>query len=213
MFVGDEVSVEASFAAASRRLAALIDGNALVRASHGAWGEGLARVGPAGPVPGLSKLVHIQFRELAHRGGVAVLTLRWQAAGPACGLFPVLDADLTLVPHGENATLLGLAGVYGPPPAPSERRWTVPCCTGSRPQPPARYSIASPRRSPMPRRIRLAAIRGSRRIGVYRIHHDTRPTTISDSETGYLTASHGHLLNSRTEEVIADLVYDVVQPC
>ena len=115
MFVGDEVSVEASFAAASRRLAALIDGNALVRASHGAWGEGLARVGPAGPVPGLSKLVHIQFRELAHRGGVAVLTLRWQAAGPAGGLFPVLDADLTLVPQGENATLLGLAGVYGPP--------------------------------------------------------------------------------------------------
>ena len=125
MFVGDEVSVEASFAAASRRLAALIDGNALVRASHGAWGEGLARVGPAGPVPGLSKLVHIQFRELAHRGGVAVLTLRWQAAGPAGGLFPVLDADLTLVPHGENATLLGLAGVYGPPRRP--RSGAGPC--------------------------------------------------------------------------------------
>lgn len=115
MFVSDEVSVEASFAAASRRLAALMDGTALVRASHGAWGEGLARVGPAGPVPGLSKLVRVQFRELSYRGGVAVLTLRWQAAGAADGLFPVLDADLTLVPHGENATLLGLDGVYGPP--------------------------------------------------------------------------------------------------
>lgn len=115
MFVSDEVSVDASFAAASGRLSALMDGIALVRASHGAWGEGLARVGPAGPVPGLSKLVHVQYRELAHRGGVAVLTLRWQAAGAAGGLFPVLDADLTLVPHGANAALLGLDGVYGPP--------------------------------------------------------------------------------------------------
>ncbi len=115
MFVSDEVGVDASFAVACRRLSALMDGTALVRASHGAWGEGLARVGPAGPVPGLSKLVHVQFRELARRGGVAVLTLRWQAAGAAGGLFPVLDADITLVPHGETGTLLGLDAVYGPP--------------------------------------------------------------------------------------------------
>jgi hypothetical protein len=115
VFVSDEVSVDASFAAASKRLAALMDGTALVRASHGAWGEGLAKVGPAGPVPGLSKLVNVQFRELTHHGGVAVLALRWQATGAAGGLFPVLDADLTLVPHGEDATLLGLDGVYGPP--------------------------------------------------------------------------------------------------
>jgi hypothetical protein len=72
-------------------------------------------VGPAGAVPGLSKLMHVQFRELAHRGGVALLTVRWQAAGPAGELFPVLDADLTLVSHGDNAALLGLDGVYRPP--------------------------------------------------------------------------------------------------
>lgn len=59
--------------------------------------------------------MHVRFRELARRGGVAVLTLRWQATGAVGGLFPVLDADLTLIPHGENATLLGLDGVYGPP--------------------------------------------------------------------------------------------------
>jgi hypothetical protein len=115
MFVSDEVNVDASFAAASRRLSDLMDGTALVRASHRAWGEGLARVGPAGSVPWLSKLVHVQFRDLAHRGRVAVLTIRWQATGPAGGLFPIMDADLTLAPHGENATLLGLDGVYGPP--------------------------------------------------------------------------------------------------
>ena len=115
MFVSDEVRVKASFEAAARRLSDLADGAGLDRASHGAWGEGIARVGPVGPLPGLSKLVHVQFRELARRGGVAVLTIRWQATGPAGGLFPVLDADITLAPHGENAALLGIDGVYGPP--------------------------------------------------------------------------------------------------
>jgi hypothetical protein len=115
MFVRDEVSVDASFAAACRRLSTLMDGSALVRASHGAWGEGLARVGLASGVPGLARLVNVQFRELALRSGVAVLTLRWQAAGASGGLFPALDADLTLIPNGENAALLGLEGVYGPP--------------------------------------------------------------------------------------------------
>ncbi len=115
MFVSDEIRVEAGFEAASKRLSDLADGTALGRVSRGAWGDGIARVGPVGPLPGLSKLVHVQFRELARRGGVAVLTIRWQATGAAGGLFPVLDADITLAPDGENAALLGIDGVYGPP--------------------------------------------------------------------------------------------------
>jgi len=31
------------------------------------------------------------------------------------GLFPVLDADITLTPAGEQTTRLALAGVYRPP--------------------------------------------------------------------------------------------------
>jgi hypothetical protein len=30
-------------------------------------------------------------------------------------LFPVLDADITLVPHGSEASLLAVSGAYRPP--------------------------------------------------------------------------------------------------
>jgi hypothetical protein len=66
-------------------------------------------------VPALSKLVRVQFREPVRRGAVTVLTLRWEATGATGRIFPVLDADITLAPDGEEATLLGLDGVYGPP--------------------------------------------------------------------------------------------------
>jgi hypothetical protein len=115
MFVGDEVRVEVSYAVASQRLASLAGGSSLISASHGAWSDGLARVGPSGPVPGLSKLVRVQFLDLVRHERVATLTLRWQATGSIGGLFPVLDADITLIPAGDGATLLGLDGVYGPP--------------------------------------------------------------------------------------------------
>jgi hypothetical protein len=115
MFIGDEVRVDASFVAASRRLAGLAGTQSLTLASHGAWGDGLARVGPGPAVPGLSKLVHVQIQELIQRDGVATVALRWQATGAAGGLFPVLDADITVLPDGEQAVLLGLNGVYRPP--------------------------------------------------------------------------------------------------
>jgi hypothetical protein len=41
--------------------------------------------------------------------------LRWLATGASERLFPVLDADITLIPDGDDATLIGLQGVYGPP--------------------------------------------------------------------------------------------------
>jgi hypothetical protein len=75
----------------------------------------LLRVGPLGSVRGLSRLVEVQFRDLVGREDSAVLTLRWAATGPGGALFPVLDADLTLTPRGEQATLLALAGAYRPP--------------------------------------------------------------------------------------------------
>jgi hypothetical protein len=115
MFVGDELRVEVSFAAAAARLANLIGGGSLVQASQAAWGEGIARVGPIGPVPGMSKLVRVRFRELVQHGATLVLTLRWEATGASGALFPVLDADVVLIPDGDQATLIGLSGVYRPP--------------------------------------------------------------------------------------------------
>jgi hypothetical protein len=115
MFVGDETQMPVSAEVAAARLANLIGGGTLSHASHAAWGEGVARVGPAGPVPGLSKLVRVHFLEPVRRGAVTVTGLRWEATGPGGGLFPVLDANITLVPQGDQATLLKMEGVYGPP--------------------------------------------------------------------------------------------------
>lgn len=115
VFISDEVRVEVSLQAAGTHTASLLTGVALTSASRAAWREGIARVGPAGPILGLSKLVHVRVTEPVQRGAVIVLALRWEATGVGERLFPVLDADLTLIPDGNDATLIGLQGVYRPP--------------------------------------------------------------------------------------------------
>ena len=110
MFVGDEVRLEVSFAVARERLARLSESSALFGVSADAYGPGLTRVG----VAGVSKLVRVQARELSWTDTSAGLALRWEATGAGGALFPVLDADLTLVPDGEG-TVLCLAGAYRPP--------------------------------------------------------------------------------------------------
>ena len=96
MFVGDEVRLDAGFAVARERLLRLGEGDALLATSAGAYGPGLTRVG----VAGASKLVWVHARVLSWTNISAVLALRWEAIAPGGGLFPVLDADLTLTPAG-----------------------------------------------------------------------------------------------------------------
>jgi hypothetical protein len=115
MFVGDEIRVNVSPAVAAARLTGLIGSGSLSTASHEAWHEGTARVGPAGAVPGLSKLVHVRLLDPRRRGATTTLALRWEAAGAGERLFPVLDADIILVPDSDETTLIGLEGVYRPP--------------------------------------------------------------------------------------------------
>jgi hypothetical protein len=121
VFVGDEMQLNAGFDAAQAGLAELARGGSLTTASAEAYGEGLtglARVGPLGSVRGMSRLVEVQFQDLVIRDETAVLTLRWEAVGPGGRLFPALDADITLTPAGEHATLFRLAGAYRPPLGP-----------------------------------------------------------------------------------------------
>lgn len=115
MFVGDEISVPVGTDVATARLAELIGTGSLDAVSHSAWSEGVARIGPAGPIPGISKLVRIQFSTPVRRGGTTVMALRWEATGVGGALFPVLDANITLAADGEQITLIGLDGVYRPP--------------------------------------------------------------------------------------------------
>jgi hypothetical protein len=118
VFVGDEVIVDASFCVARARLANLTSGDWLTDASERAYDDGLAgviRVAALGDRPDFSRLVRVHFRELVVRDDTAVLTMRWEAAGYGSGLFPALDADITLSLADEHATRLALAGAYRPP--------------------------------------------------------------------------------------------------
>jgi hypothetical protein len=120
MFVSQERVLPVSFAAASARLAELSDGR-FREASQAVYQDGVAylmRVGPAGAVPGMSRLVRVRFTEPAHRDGITTIGLRWEAAGVTGGLFPALDADIRLTEDhqaGEDAVRVTLTGSYRPP--------------------------------------------------------------------------------------------------
>jgi hypothetical protein len=117
MFVNDDVILEVSFHAAQPRLANLVHEGALHGASHAAYEIGFAttiRVGPLGEVPGVSRLVRVSFLDPVYRADAMTVGLRWEAAGRTGGLFPALDANISLAPEGER-TRLGLAGAYRPP--------------------------------------------------------------------------------------------------
>jgi hypothetical protein len=118
MFVGDEITLGASYPDAHAGLLRLTHGGWLSDASGDAYAEGLAglvRVGPFGNMIGASKLVRVLLLEPVEREGSLTLSLRWEATGVMGRLFPVLDANIILIPAGENASQLALAGAYRPP--------------------------------------------------------------------------------------------------
>ena len=118
MFVGDEITLGAAYPDARSGLLHLTHGGWLSDASGAAYAEGLAglvRVGPLGDMPGASKLVRVLLLEPVERAGSLTLSLRWEATGVMGRLFPVLDANIILIPAGENASQLALAGAYRPP--------------------------------------------------------------------------------------------------
>ena len=118
MFLGAEIRLDVGFNAAQARLANLARGGLLRRASHDAYdelGTGLARVGPLGAAPGMSRLVAVRFSDMAIHEDFAIEAMRWEAIGPGGALFPALDADIKLTPAGEDATMLAVSGAYRPP--------------------------------------------------------------------------------------------------
>jgi hypothetical protein len=118
VFVGDEIMLSAAYPDARSGLLRLTHGGWLSDASGDAYAEGLAglvRVGPFGDALGASKLVRVLLLEPVEREGSLTLSLRWEATGVMGRLFPVLDANIILIPAGENASQLALAGAYRPP--------------------------------------------------------------------------------------------------
>jgi len=118
MFIGAEVRLALAYNAAQVRLVNLARGRLLRRASDEAYrdlGSGLARIGPLGAAPAISKLVMVRFSDVAVHEDWAVGAMRWEATGPGGALFPALDADIKLTQAAEDATMLAVSGVYRPP--------------------------------------------------------------------------------------------------
>jgi hypothetical protein len=118
MFAAHEVALDLDFQAARARLALLMRGDWLDSLSQDAYAEGLSgqvRVGPFGPVPGMSKLVDVRLLDPVPRDDRVVVPLRWEATGRMGRLFPVLDANLTLSESSGGSAVLKLAGAYRPP--------------------------------------------------------------------------------------------------
>ncbi len=118
MFVAAEGTVQARLEDAVARLRHLINHGVLRSTSQEAYEGGLwavARVGPFGPVPGLSRLVRVLVAEPVQRGATVTMPMRWEATGAAGDLFPLLDADLTLTGEEPDQVHVRLDGSYRPP--------------------------------------------------------------------------------------------------
>jgi hypothetical protein len=119
VFVRGQVQVTVSLAVAQARLADLARGDGLLAAAYKAYGQGitgLAQDDPSDPLFGTARLADARFGDLVAHRDRAHMPLRWEVTAADGALFPVLDADLALIPAGEGAVTLDLAGVYRPPP-------------------------------------------------------------------------------------------------
>lgn len=117
LFIGDHVLLNLGFAAARTRLGNLAGCGVLLGASEHAYGEtisGLAEV--AGSVAGASQLAGVLPADMTEADGMAQVALHWEVTTGDGGLFPALDADLTLAPAGDQTTVFALTGVFRPPP-------------------------------------------------------------------------------------------------
>lgn len=111
------VLVDVSFRAARARLGTLARNGMLLRASEAAYGEGITSlVKAAGPAAGLTRLAGIRLDDLAETDDCAHIALQWEAIAADGKLFTALDADLMLVPAGDQITALTVTGAYQPQP-------------------------------------------------------------------------------------------------
>lgn len=122
MFVTEETTIALPFGWAAAQLGSTIESGWLDEVSDQAYAAGLAvlaRVGPKarlGDVSGHAKTVRVSLSWPRERKTSATYALRWEAIGPAGGLFPVLDADLSLTRVDAGRTRLAISACYRPSP-------------------------------------------------------------------------------------------------
>lgn len=118
MFIHANLELPTSAATASDRLYPALRRDRLNVLSDEAYQEGLvmlARVGPFGDLPGLSKKVRLEMLDPHRDRDVLRVPLRWVATGRAGQLFPALDADLDISPIDDQRCMLSINAVYTPP--------------------------------------------------------------------------------------------------
>ncbi|MDQ1483922.1 MAG: hypothetical protein QOF35_1998 [Actinomycetota bacterium] len=116
MLVYDFTHIPLPIAEVRHRLLVAV-GGLWQQVAEAAYDEGedlLSRVGPFGPVPGLSKAVSVRAGSVRERGDGFVMPLRWSATGNT-ELFPVMQADLEIAPLGAQESQLRFSGSYDPP--------------------------------------------------------------------------------------------------
>jgi hypothetical protein len=117
MFASAQQVIDVPPSAAQVRLTRLLNGGWLGQTSDEIYQrstDDLMRVGPFGDRAGPSRLVRVRFTDPAYRDDEVRIGLRWEAIGVTGGLFPALDADITMNTDGER-TRIKLTGTYRPP--------------------------------------------------------------------------------------------------
>ncbi|HWG60669.1 MAG TPA: hypothetical protein VG253_03055 [Streptosporangiaceae bacterium] len=123
MFLDQEITVDLGFLEARARLINLTRGSWFTVASGEAFSDGRfasgllvkVRAGLLGEVPLTSELATVKFLAPEPHDHIAVVPLRWEATLADGRLFPVLDADIALLPVGEQTRIV-LSGSYRLPP-------------------------------------------------------------------------------------------------
>jgi hypothetical protein len=118
MFISTEIRLDIGFSAAQDKLADLARGGLLGRVSGNAydqWQAGLVHTGPQGVMLGMYRIARVRVTGMMTHGNSALWGMRWEVAGRDGTLVPALDADIKLIPAGQDATVLAVSGVCRPP--------------------------------------------------------------------------------------------------
>jgi hypothetical protein len=119
MFVTEETMIGLPFGWAAARLDSTIESGCLGEVSDHAYAAGLAvlaRAGPLGDLRGLARTVQVRLSGPRERQAGVAYALRWEATGPEGGLFPVLDANLSLIRVDASHARLAIIACYRPSP-------------------------------------------------------------------------------------------------
>ncbi len=119
MFVTEETMTGLPFGWAVARLSSTIESGWLGEVSDHAYAAGLAvlaRAGPPGELGGLAHTVQVRVSGPGERKTGVAYALRWETTGPAGGLFPVLDANLSLIRVDAGHARLAIIACYRPSP-------------------------------------------------------------------------------------------------